>query len=166
MIKEIKYHLVIFLCFPLFSLFAVDSLNMVKSFSGICTRVYDGDTIIVRNKKIRLQFIDAPELGQKSTDGVAIGLNSKNYLEREVLNQKVVIKYKELGKYGRYIGQVYKKALNVNKKMIREGQAILYSNMAPKSWFYLEFDARIKRKGIYKTEGFFSPKSYRRKARN
>jgi len=97
--------------------------------------VYDGDTItvdfdlgfdiIMKNQKIRLYGINAPEL--KGVDKLS-GQTSKNWLVEKVLNKNIVIKtHKDAKeKYGRWLGEVYVGDLYINEQMITEGLAIKY----------------------------------------
>ena len=97
--------------------------------------VYDGDTITVdfdlgfdlflKNQKIRLYGIDAPEL--KGAEKLS-GLTSRDWLREKVLNKNIVIKtHKDVKeKYGRWLGEVYVDDLYINEQLITEGLAIKY----------------------------------------
>ncbi len=116
---------------------------------------HDGDTIkvLLRGKptSIRLEGIDAPELGQP------YGRNSREALASMVLGREVVIrKSRTPDRYGRTIGRVFilpsisGMTAEVNLKMIRQGLA----------WYFLaghkdmelaeaEQDARTARIGLW-----------------
>jgi micrococcal nuclease len=97
--------------------------------------VYDGDTITVdfdlgfdlflKNQKIRLYGIDAPEL--KGAEKLS-GLTSRDWLREKVLNKNIVIKtHKDTKeKYGRWLGEIYIDDLYINEQLITEGLAIKY----------------------------------------
>ena len=155
--------LVIFLGFPLIILASLGSFGFTKQFSGVCTRVIDGDTIIVGTQKIRLKGIDAPELAQKSLDHKPIGQWSYQYLLKLIEGKRVEIKYDKRGYYGRIIGEVFLEGKNVNLMILAAGMAIKsrYTNHA----YYrnTELQARLNRQGIFATDSFYSPWYYRKK---
>ena len=74
-------------------------------FDAKVIKVIDGDTIWVKTEnkhvKIRLSYIDAPELRQ------TFGVRSKNYLTNLVLDKRVQIDTYRKDRYNRIIGEVY-----------------------------------------------------------
>ena len=92
--------------------------------------VYDADTITVdfdlglhiflKNQKLRLFGIDAWEIRDTR------GKPARDYLRSLILNQQVVIKtHKDkLGKYGRWLADVYYNNLHVNMELVHRGHAI------------------------------------------
>jgi micrococcal nuclease len=103
-------------------------------------RTYDGDTMTVRLdlgfdvtkvEKIRLAFIDAPELKGEEHDK---GIESRDWLrakvkEAEDNNYTIVVRTLKdnKGKYGRYIGIIYINGIDINQQMMAEGLAIPYA---------------------------------------
>ena len=79
-----QYKLVIFLGISLLIGCLGDNFSFDKTLKGRVQEVLDGDTLIIHGQKVRLIGIDAPELDQKSFDGVPIGEMSKSYLEKLV----------------------------------------------------------------------------------
>lgn len=124
---------------------------------GICTRVLDGDTVVVSGQKIRLADLDAPELGQNSLDGVAIGKQSQQFLARLILGKKVEVRYTGRGYYGRIIGTIFYNGKNINQLIMQAGMATTYGS----KYQEINYQAKLIRQGIYKTFGFKSPKYYR-----
>jgi micrococcal nuclease len=103
-------------------------------------KIYDGDTITVvidlgfgvfKTEKLRLAFIDAPELrGEEHDDGI----KSRDWLRKklyEAVESKYDIIIKTLkdrkGKYGRYIAELFINGESINLKMLEEGLAIRYT---------------------------------------
>jgi micrococcal nuclease len=101
-------------------------------YNAVVASVYDGDTckvdidlglgVWVRNEKIRLCRINAPELrGADKAKGVAAAA----YLKKLVLGRKVTLQtfkdFKE--KYGRYLGELWLKDSNVSDMMVAKGHA-------------------------------------------
>ena len=124
--------------------------------------VHDGDTItcITPDKeqvKIRLDAIDAPELGQP------FGQASKKALSEKVFGKDVVVVPKKKDKYGRTIGHVMVNGRDVNLEMLEEGMA----------WHYEQYDhnkrlreaeqgARVVKKGLWADEHAVPPWEYRK----
>jgi endonuclease YncB( thermonuclease family) len=98
--------------------------------------VHDGDTLTglddTKNQhKVRLDAIDAPELGQP------FGQASKKALSEKVFGKDVVVVVKTREKYGRTVGHVLIDGRDVNLEMLEEGMA----------WHYVKYDknARLSR---------------------
>lgn len=91
--------------------------------------VHDGDTItgLDENKtqhKIRLDAIDAPELGQP------FGQAAKKALSEKVFGKDVVVIPKTKDRYGRTIGHVMVGGRDVNLELLEEGHV----------WHYEQYD--------------------------
>ena len=112
-------------------------------------RVVDGDTVdvtidlgfdILHKTRVRLYGLNAPESRTRDLEEKKKGLAAKKRLEellgavysRSGEEQPLVLKTKEKGKYGRYLGVVYRKRsddpllFNINKQLITEGHAVEY----------------------------------------
>jgi micrococcal nuclease len=100
--------------------------------------VVDGDTIdvlidlgfdILFQSRVRLAGIDTPESRTKDLAEKALGLESKEYLKKQLKDAKsVVIKTEKMDsseKYGRILGWVYVNGdtESINDKMINDGYA-------------------------------------------
>lgn len=94
--------------------------------TGKVTSVYDGDTIILHTdagtKKIRLSGIDAPEIKQP------FGIESRDALRQDVLNQSVTVDASKLDRYGRSVGKVLLEGEDINLKQVSRGLAWVYSS--------------------------------------
>ncbi len=99
--------------------------------------VYDGDTCRadidlglhtwIRNEKLRLLRINAPELRGKDHQA---GLSSRDFLRELILNKEVIIQTVKdrKGKYGRYLAEIWVEQekgvwVNVNDLMVTDGFA-------------------------------------------
>ena len=104
-------------------------------------RVVDGDTIDVNidlgfdisvHKRVRLAGINAPESRTRDLEEKKKGLASKARLIELLDKGDLVVESKELGKYGRVIGDltIYPDDLglpiNINETLIEEGHAVEY----------------------------------------
>lgn len=128
--------------------------------------VHDGDTITGLDEaktqhKIRLDAIDAPELGQP------FGQAAKKALSEKVFGKDVVVIPKTKDKYGRTIGHVMVGGRDVNLEMLEEGHA----------WQYTQYDhntrlseaersARAGKKGLWSDEHAAPPWEFRKEHRH
>lgn len=125
--------------------------------------VHDGDTLTglddaKTQHKIRLDAIDAPELGQP------FGQAAKKALSEKVFGKDVVVTVKTRDKYGRTVGHVLIDGRDVNLEMLEEGMA----------WHYVKYDhnrglreaeqqARVAKTGLWQDPGPEPPWDWRRK---
>jgi len=108
-------------------------------------KVVDGDTIDVNidlgfdvsiKKRVRFAGINAPESRTRDLEEKARGLAAKDRVKAIFAeNPSFTLESKELGKYGRVLGELYVDKLdgtdqitqiNVNKQLIKEGHAVEY----------------------------------------
>ena len=139
--------------------------SYADQYEGKVIKVIDGDTIWVKtnNKhiKIRLSYIDAPELKQ------TYGVRSKNFLTNLVLDKNVQINANKKDRYNRHLGEVYihnsEESIFVNAKMLKSGNAWIY--LTYRDNFYLqnlENHARMKKLGLWSEKVPIEPWIYRR----
>lgn len=128
--------------------------------------VHDGDTITglddtKTQHKIRLDAIDAPELGQP------YGQAAKKTLSEKVFGKNVVVTVKTTDRYGRTVGHVLIDGRDVNLEMLEEGMA----------WHYVKYDhnkrlqeaeqsARAAKKGLWQDPSAEPPWDYRTEHRH
>ena len=139
--------------------------SYADQYEGRVIKVIDGDTIWVKtsNKhiKIRLSYIDAPELKQ------TYGVRSKNFLTNLILDKNVQINANKKDRYNRHLGEVYIHSANesvfVNAKMLKSGNAWIYLKHRDNSYLKnLENYARIKKIGLWSEGTPVEPWIYRR----
>jgi len=102
------------------------------------TNVVDGDTIdvvidlgfdVLFASRVRLAGIDTPESRTSNKAEKALGLESKDYLKKQLKDAKsIVIRTEKMNsseKYGRILGWLYVngESESVNNKMINDGYA-------------------------------------------
>ncbi|MEX1098807.1 MAG: thermonuclease family protein, partial [Bacteriovoracaceae bacterium] len=109
--KQYDLRAVKILCIGLLPLFLFFPTSGIKTIRAKCERVIDGDTVEARYGsrllKLRLAFIDAPEIKQLSLDKVPIGLRSQQFLQDLALGKELVIKVLQKDRYGRYLAEIY-----------------------------------------------------------
>jgi micrococcal nuclease len=132
---------------------------MYEYFVKEVTKVVDGDTIdvvidlgfdIMFSSRVRLAGIDTPE--SRTTDKVekAFGLESKEYLKKNLKDAKsIVIKTEKMNsseKYGRILGWLYinNDTESINDKMINDGYAWGYLGETKIKDFEVLKKARVK----------------------
>jgi micrococcal nuclease len=121
---------------------------MYEYFVKNVTNVVDGDTIdvlidlgfdILFQSRVRLAGIDTPESRTRDLKEKALGLESKEYLKKQLKDAKsVIIKTEKMNsteKFGRILGWLYVNGdtVSLNDKMINDGYA----------WGYLG-DTKVK----------------------
>lgn len=165
--KSVKILVPYLLLLSIFAIvFTAETLSYRPDYIYECIRVIDGDTIVVsrsgRKFKVRFAYIDAPESSQKSFDRIPIGKNSTLYLRNLIEGKKIKLKIINKDIYGRTIGVVFFKNQSVNKAMVENGHAIYYDSNTLPDIRLSEYRAKMKRLGIWKTDGFLNPKKFRR----
>jgi endonuclease YncB( thermonuclease family) len=139
-------------------------VSFADQYTAKVIRVIDGDTIWVKsdNKhiKIRLSYIDAPELKQ------IYGIRSRDFLINLVLEKNVQINTSKKDRYNRHLGEVYvhneKESIFVNAKMIKSGNAWVYKIYRNNEYLInLENFARSNNKGLWSQKYILEPWKYR-----
>ena len=139
--------------------------------TGRVVSVHDGDTITVLEAdrvqhKIRLQGIDAPELGQ------AFGSRSKQYLSSLVYNHHVTVEWNKFDRYRRVLGVVFVDGHDANLEQVRAGMAWWYRHYAGdqrpaerRAYETAEDKAREAKRGLWDDPHPMPPWEWRRQKR-
>lgn len=102
-------------------------------------RVVDGDTVdiiidlgfsLTKKERVRLAGIDTPESRTRDLEEKAMGIESKEFLERRLKDgvpSGLKVRTEKDGKYGRMLGWVYIGDTNLNKEMVYRGYAWEYN---------------------------------------
>ena len=105
-------------------------------FTGVVTRVVDGDTLDVNGARIRLVLVNAPERGTRE------GPASTEYLRQLCpVGSTALVDQDDLQRtdnYGRMLAVVWCGQTRVNEEMIRAGHARVYRRFCRESEFGLE----------------------------
>lgn len=100
------------------------------SLDSAALRVIDGDTLAVRDERIRLFGIDAPEGDQIcSRDGrpVQCGEEATAQLQALVANRQVFCKGVERDRYGRLVATCSVEGRDIGRHMVASGWAVAFS---------------------------------------
>ena len=133
-------------------LLVLSSPVYADQYQATVIKVIDGDTIWVKSNnkhiKVRLSYIDAPELRQKH------GVHSRDKLSELVLNKNVEINTYRKDRYNRHLGEVYifnsSKSVFINAVMLKSGNAWVYKRYRNNEYLInLENNARMANKGIW-----------------
>ncbi|MEQ8248799.1 MAG: thermonuclease family protein [Alphaproteobacteria bacterium] len=93
-------------------------------------QVVDGDTLRVAGERVRLFGIDAPERGQPCRDGGDCGAQSKAHLEALIGDREVICAPEDVDRYGRIVATCRVGGVDLNRAMVRDGQAMPYTDFS------------------------------------
>ena len=143
-LNKIRLFLVISICLIFFFVTYNDVKSQeTKIISGIA-KVIDGDTIRIKNNKIRLFGIDAPERKQQCQKpwlSISFLTLNKNYqcgkistdrLKIKINNKFIMCKSRNKDRYNRFIAECFKDKTNINKWMVSSGYAVAYRKYSKK----------------------------------
>ena len=146
-----------------FLLLAFNNHSYAKTIIGK-SRVIDGDTIYIKNNKIRLHGIDTPESKQTCTINFQdwyCGKQSSKELKKLINNQDVQCLINDIDIYNRYVAICSVNKININQWMVKNGWSIAYRYYSM-DYINEEKFARENKLGIWKGE-FIEPYLYRKK---
>lgn len=145
-----------------------DSLSLetlqknTNEISGTVTRILDGDTFVISRKngeevKVRLAGIDAPEMTQD------FGERAKTALDSLILNRNIKVENKGTDQYNRVIGVVTVEGEEINKKLVKDGNAWFSPDYANGLDYAADQAAADKGKvGLWSNRGAVPPWLYRK----
>jgi endonuclease YncB( thermonuclease family) len=120
-----------------------------SALDGRVVAVHDGDTITVlagrREVRVRLAGIDAPERGQPHATA------SRRALADRVAGRTVHVDERGRDAYGRSLGVVRERGVDVNREQVRAGWAWVFRRYAhDPAWLADEQEARRARRGLWR----------------
>ncbi len=127
-------------------------------------KIVDGDTIYLKNEKIRFSGIDTPEIKQtcnKNNETIKCGIQAKELLINKIGNNKVKCIKNGLDKYNRILAECFVNNQSLSKYLVREGYAFAYRKYSTK-YVQDEDYAKKNKKGMWAMT-FEYPWDYRRK---
>ena len=156
-----------------FIFFLTQTLNGTEIYGT--PKIIDGDTVHINNKKIRLEGIDAPELKQQCKKPVlqisvmisfqfnknySCGVKSKVKLINKISDSKIKCITSSKDRYKRFLATCYKDKINLNKWMVRNGNAVVYKRYS-KDYVRDEAYAKKNKLGVWKGS-FIMPEKWRK----
>ena len=137
------------------------SCASASTLTGRIVGIVDGDTATLltaekREIRVRLDQIDAPEKGQ------AFGQASKRSLSELIFGTNVTVHVKTTDRYGRTVGTMVARGLDVNREQIRRGMAWAYRKyLRDPDLLAVEADARTGRRGLWAEPNPLPPWEFR-----
>ncbi len=126
-------------------------------------QVIDGDTLAAGPKRIRLQGIDAPEIGQSCHQGansVDCGSLAAEFLVTFLSGHHVTCRSVDIDRYKRQVATCFlRNGTDVNRHMVASGWAIAYRRYS-RQYEQDETFARTRRSGIW-AGSFVPPEDWR-----
>ena len=102
-------------------------------FEGVVNHIVDGDTLDINDNRIRLALVNTPERGQEGY------MKAKKLVQSLCLNKKGEVDIddgqRRGDRYGREVGVVYCDGINLNKALMENNLAIIYSKYCDISEF-------------------------------
>lgn len=146
--------------FSITALLCLLSTACSGDWSGKVVGVHDGDTVTVMRRgegvKVRLNQIDAPELGQ------AYGRQSKQSLSDLCFGRQAEVREEGQDKYGRTLGRVICGGSDANAEQLRRGYAWFYEQYGrDPALRELEASARSRRAGLWADRNPIPPWNFR-----
>ena len=114
-------------------------------------KIVDGDTIYLKNEKIRFSGIDTPEIKQtcnKNNETIKCGIQAKELLINKIGNNKVKCIKNGLDKYNRILAECFVNNQSLSKYLVREGYAFAYRKYSTK-YVQDEDYAKKNKKGMW-----------------
>ena len=148
---------ILLLIIPLGNLQASNCTNTSFNDRAVVTRVYDGDTVKLKNgKHIRLIGINTPEMNYDTGTPEPYAKKAKRFLEKRVLNKKIGIKYgrDKKDRYKRVLAHIFLlDGTNLQYQLLKAGLAFNIS-IPPNLWQHecykkAENQAKLQKKGIW-----------------
>lgn len=155
---KIRAGLFTFVC-----LIAGSALSEPASITGVVSKVQDADSITVSNTSIRLQGIDAPELGQDCLDqsgqAYSCGQYAAGILREMILGKSVRCQVTGIDSYQRTLAICYRGGVNLNQYLVAQGWAVAFEKYDTQ-FVSTQRMARLNKKGLWQGD-FVRPDSFR-----
>lgn len=138
-----------------------EEVTASKRLTGKIIKVADGDTVTLldnngKKRKIRLDGIDCPEIGQDYGDEARV------YVEKVAMNRFVSVEIIGIDQYERILGVIYIDDLNLNEKLLTTGLAWVYKYNKNTAYHELEKQARNKKVNIWSNPNSIDPHTWRK----
>ena len=155
-----RSYLTTLLIFVLFN--SCPSAKAQPLLSGIAT-IIDGDTIIIKKKRIRLHGIDAPESRQnckKNKIFYSCGQQATLALSKKLYQRIIHCEQRAIDRYRRVVAVCKLGSIDLNRWMVRQGWALAYRKYSL-DYVHDEKASQMSRTGIW-AGSFIQPSKWRR----
>ena len=154
-----------------YNLFQIVNAEEIKGLA----KIIDGDTVHINSKKIRLEGIDAPEIKQQCkkpflkisaiigfefNKNYSCGVVAKKKLIDKIDNSKIKCISSSKDRYKRFLATCFKDKINLNKWMVRNGNAVAYKRYS-KDYVRDEAYAKENKLGVWEGS-FMMPEKWRK----
>lgn len=129
-------------------------------------RVVDGDTIEIKDQKIRLWGIDAPELAQRCTEDGEVypcGLDASRALAKQIGRKPVTCARRDTDRCGRVVALCTVEGVDISRWVVLQGQAVAFRKYSL-DYIADENRAREAKAGLWAGE-FQDPSDFRHQKR-
>jgi endonuclease YncB( thermonuclease family) len=130
--------------------------------------VTDGDTVVIRDIRIRLHGIDAPESAQTCQDATGkdyrCGQAAALALSDRIGQSPISCEPRDTDRYGRTVAVCRKGGEDLNAWMVAQGHAIAYRRYSP-DYVAAEANAKAAKRGVW-AGTFQEPTDYRKAKRS
>lgn len=133
----------------------IAALSIPDSTISGAARVIDGNTIRIRDGRIRIWGIDAPELDQP------LGPEATQHLYNQVKQNVVTCHPRDTDKWGRIVAQCFVMDRDLGLSQVANGLALDYTRYSHGYYEDAQDAARQERLGMWAGE-FTSPEAWRR----
>lgn len=142
--KRLLFIIIIVLIIISFSIYVLYKANYKQEdkkqdnieFAGVVNNIVDGDTLDINDNRIRLSLVNTPERGQEGY------MEAKKLVQSLCLNKKGEVDIddgqRRGDRYGREVGIVYCDSININKALVENNLAVIYSDYCEISEFSSE----------------------------
>ncbi|ULJ65070.1 thermonuclease family protein [Wielerella bovis] len=150
------------------------NIPIPHSYTATVTHIHDGDTIRVldehgQKQRIRLAYIDAPEVSPAQAHGIA----SRDALRQLLTRQTVRIDVWDIDRYGRQVARVMLDNQDINLTQIQTGNAWHYRSIARKNQHQQDYEyyqaaenqAKSARLGLWRKRNPVAPWHFRQQNR-
>ena len=127
-------------------------------------KVIDGDTIHLKNEKIRFSGIDTPEIKQicyKNNEVIKCGIQAKQLLINKIGKNKVRCVKEGVDRYKRILAECFVNNISLSSYLVKEGYAFAYRKYS-KKFVPDENYARLNNLGMWSMK-FEYPWDWRKK---